>query len=86
MSEANLLNSDCYSEVQDRVYGRPRGGYDNFAMDMGRKSNQSRTRKSRENLLQHQGGQSGLRSRAASQMSVASRQSKLMKNGEVSYR
>ena len=73
VSEANLLSSDCYS------------GYDNHALADNERS-KSRLRKSRESLLHNPRGQAGLRSRAASQLSVASRQSKPVKLGGISYR
>ena len=62
-----------------------REGYDNHALADNERS-KSRLRKSRESLLHNPRGQAGLRSRAASQLSVASRQSKPVKLGGISYR
>ena len=62
-----------------------REGHDNPALADNERAH-SRLRKSRESLLQPPRGQAGLRSRAASQMSMTSRQSKPVKLGGISYR
>ena len=62
-----------------------RGGYDNPALTDNERAH-SRLRKTSESVLQNPRGQAGLRSRAASQLSMTSRQSKPVKLGGISYR
>jgi len=90
VSEANLLNSDHYADHQNiekirRDIGRARQGFDNQALVDNERAH-SRLRKSKESLLNNPKKQTGSRSRAASQISVASRQSKPVDIGGISYR
>jgi ABC-type multidrug transport system ATPase subunit len=98
VSEANLLSSEHYSDHQDiqkirrdfEQHGREKGagrrGYDNPTLSDNERTH-SRLRKSRESVLQPRGQpQQGLRSRAASQLSITSRHSKHAGQAGISYR
>ena len=78
------MNNDIRGEITLKQFAGP-GGYDNPALTDNERAH-SRLRKSSESVLQNPRGPAGLKSRAASQLSMTSRQSKPVKLGGISYR
>ena len=78
------MRKDIRGEITEKLF-LGRIGYDNPALTNNERAH-SRLRKSSESVLQNPKGQEGLRSKAASRLSMTSRQSKPVKLGGISYR